>query len=362
MGHDLPNRRLMIAASGAVVLLVGGALADHRSTAAAYLVAWIAVGAIPIGTLGVLMTSYLVRRAWTDELYPAMTAICATIPVIGLLFLPVLLNLATLYPAAGHHEALPAFKAVYLAPRFVAARTVVYFVIWTWLALRLQRAWPDPERMAKAASGGLIVYAISVSLAGMDWMEALEPRFHSSIYGLLYLGMLLLDGVASAVGLGLLLRRIRKPRGYSALLLSAILFWAYLHAMQYIVIWSGNVPDEAAWYIDRSSDGWQFALTLLALGQFVFPFFALLSRRVRADRRWLLGLCALTVSMRICESAILVFPAIDGLRGWLSGIMLVVALVVLVSLLVWRVVSALRHSGLFGFWPSSGVRAGAEPQ
>jgi hypothetical protein len=360
MGHDLPNRRLMIAIVGAAVVLVAGALVDHRSTAAAYLVAWIAVGAIPIGTLGVLMTSYLVRRRWTDELYPAMTAICATIPVIGLLFLPVLLDLATLYPAAGHHEALPAFKTVYLAPWFVVARTVAYFLIWTWLALKMQGAWPDPERMAKAASGGLIVYTISVSLAGVDWMEALEPHFHSSIFGLLYLGMLLLDGVAGAVGLGLLLQRIRKPKGYSALLLSTILFWAYLHAMQYIVVWSGNVPEEVTWYIDRSSNGWQFVLTLLAAGQFVFPFFALLNRRVRANRRWLLGLCALTVSMRICEAAILVFPAIDGLRGWLSGTMLLAGLVALVSVLAWSVLSALRHGGLFVLWPSSGVRAGAE--
>lgn len=361
MDRDVRGRRVLIAIVAATVVLIVGALVDHRSAAAAYLVAWIAVSAIPIGTLGVLMVSYLVRRAWTDELHPAMMALNATIPVFGLLFLPVLLDLAPLYPAVTHHETLPAFKAVYLAPWFVAVRMVVYFVIWTWLAARLQAAWPDPDRMVRMASGGLIIYALSVSLAGVDWLEALEPHFHSSIYGLLYLGMVLLDGVAGAIGLGLLLHRIRKTAGYSALLLSTILLWAYLHAMQYIVIWSGNIPEEATWYIDRSSDGWQFILTLLAVGQFVVPFFALLSHRIRADRRWLLGLCGLTLAMRISEVSILAFPAIDDLRSWLTGIMLFAGLVGLVSFLAWSVTFARRHGGLFSFWPR-GVRAEAEPR
>ncbi len=73
--------------------------------------------------------------------------------------------------------------------------------------------------------------------------------------------------------------------------------------MQYIVIWAGNIPDEAIWYIERSSDGWQFVMALLALGQFIFPFFALLNARVRTLARWLLALCALTLVMRCWEAA-----------------------------------------------------------
>jgi hypothetical protein len=76
-----------------------------------------------------------------------------------------------------------------------------------------------------------------ISFAGIDWIETLEPEFHSSIYGLLYLCFTLLDGVAFGIGKGLFSgRRIGRTRGYSALLLLTILL-AYLHAMQYIVIW-----------------------------------------------------------------------------------------------------------------------------
>ena len=147
--------------------------------------------------------------------------------------------------------------------------------------------------MTRAAAVGLIVYALTVSLAGVDWLESLEPDFHSSIYGLLFLSFSMLNGLAFAIAGGLLSRRrIGSRKAYSALLLSMILVWAYLHAMQYLVIWSGNIPDEVTWYLKRSSHGWQVVLAALALGQFIFPFFALLIERIRGDRNWLLGLCA----------------------------------------------------------------------
>ncbi|WP_229169337.1 hypothetical protein [Bradyrhizobium altum] len=92
-----------------------------------------------------------------------------------------------------------------------------------------------------------MIYALTVSLTGIDWMESLEPNFHSPIYGFLFLSFTLLSGLAFMLGISLLSgRRIGRSAGYSGLLLSLILLWAYLHAMQYIVIWSGNIPVSGA--------------------------------------------------------------------------------------------------------------------
>ena len=85
----------------------------------------------------------------------------------------------------------------------------------------------------------------------------------------------------------------------------------------------------------RSENGWQLALTILVFGQFVFPFFALLSARVRADRRWLLGLCALSVLMRVVEAAILILPPIDHIAPLTTAAMLVVALIFVGTILLW---------------------------
>jgi hypothetical protein len=330
----------------AVLILMAGLAINRHSTLVAYLVAWIAIAAVPIGVLGVLMTSYLVRRAWTEKLHSVMVAVTVTLPLAGGLFIPILIGMNELYPAATEHASLPAFKALYLAPWFFALRAVIYFVVWCLLATWLRNAWNDTERMTRAASVGLIVYALTVSLAGVDWMESLEPDFHSSIYGLLFLSFVLLNGVAFTVGAGIWLgRRIGPIRGYSALLLATILLWAYLHAMQYIVIWSANIPDEVTWYLARSAKGWQFLLIGLALGQLLIPFFALLNERIRADRRWLAALCGLTLAMRCGEAAILIVPPLPNVRPFMMALMLPAALAFVGGTLWWAFVAALESQG-----------------
>jgi len=344
----------------AALVLIAGLVLDPRSTLAAYLVAWVAIGAIPVGVLCVLMTSYLVRRAWTETLHVIMLSATSVLPILAVVLLPVLIGLKELYPAAVPGHALPAFKAVYLAPWFFVLRTVIYFVVLCAVARWQRMAWGDSDRMRRSASVGLIIWALLVSLAGVDWVESLEPDFHSSEYGLLYLCFALVDGTAFAILMGLASgRRIGATRGYSALLLSVLLLWTYVHAMQYIVIWAGNIPDEAVWYIKRSSDGWQFVLAVVALGQFVFPFFALLNSRIRSSRSWLLALCALTLVMRCWEASILILPAIEHISPLIVTLMLPASLALVAISLWWAYERALANDGrLFRF----GRRAHAEAE
>ena len=315
----------IVAVVSGLVLIVG-CVVDIRSTAAAYLAAWNVWGAIPIGALIVFMTSYLVRRRWTAALHPTFVAVTGILPVAALTFIPILLFMKELYPVIADGASLPPFKARWFTPWFFVLRTMLYFAIWIGLAAWLRRAWRNDEAMVRAASAGSILWTLTVSFAGIDWLESLEPEFHSSIYGLIYLSFLLLSGTAFVISAGLLSMRIIGPsRGYSGLLLSVLLLWCYLHAMQYIVIWSGNIPKEVTWYLARSDNGWQFVLAALSFGQFVFPFCAMLSRRVRSDPHWLLALCGLTLAMRWLEAAILILPAVHGLSVMVTGAMLLAA-------------------------------------
>jgi hypothetical protein len=341
-----------------LLVLIAGVVVDIHATLAAYLVAWIALGSIPIGALGILMMSYLIRWTWTAALRPILFAAVAVLPLVAILFVPVLVWMTSVYPAAADPALLKPFKAAYLAPWFFALRAVVYFTIWSLLGLWLRHAGSDSGRMTRAASAGLIVYALSVSLAGVDWLESLEPDFHSSIYGLLFISFTLLNGLAFAIAGGLLSgRRIGSRKAYSALLLSMILVWAYLHAMQYLVIWSGNIPDEVTWYLKRSSNGWQAMFVVLSLGQLVFPFFALVIEKVRADRSWLLGLCALTLLMRCCEAAILILPALKHVNPVLAAVMLLAGLAFIATVL-WSMFEAALTGRLASVIP--GVRLRAE--
>lgn len=308
------------------LVLIAGFVIDARSTVAAYLVAWSAWGAIPIGALIVFATSYLVRRRWTAALHPIFVATSGILPVAALTFIPVLLFMKEIYPAIADGSSLPQFKAHWFVPWFFVLRAVLYFLIWIALAEWFRRAWRNDGAMIRAASVGSIVWTLTVSFAGVDWLESLEPEFHSSIFGLLVFSFLLVNGTAFVIAAGLLsMRRLGPSRGYSGLLLSVLLLWCYLHAMQYIVIWSGNIPKEVTWYLARSANGWQFVLAALSFGQFIFPFCAMLSSRVRSDPHWLLALCVLTLAMRWLEAAILILPAIHGLSVTVTGAMLLAA-------------------------------------
>lgn len=302
---------ITLVAAGAIM---GGFAMDARTALAAYLATWLVFASISIGALGILQMTYLVRRVWTDELHTALMSAAGLLPICGALFIPVLLGAALIYPAAGDASALPAFKAGYLAPWFVALRAGIYFAIWTFLAIRTKAAWGDRRRMTRIAAAGLIVLSVTVSLAGVDWLESINPEFHSSIYGLLFLNNALLAGLAFSITIGLSSRdRIRMSRGYGGLLLGALLLWAYLHAMQYIVIWSANIPAEVSWYLVRTSGAWGYLVVLLALAQFLIPFFLLLIDSLRRNRIVLLVLCATTLLMRWIEMLILALPDIPQL-------------------------------------------------
>lgn len=355
-----------IAAVVAGLVLIAGFAVDARSTIAAYLVAWIAWGAIPIGALILFMTSYLVRRRWTVALHPVFVAATGLLPVVALTFIPVLLFMRDIYPAIADGASLPSFKAHWFTPWFFVLRTVFYFAVWIGLSRWLRRSWRNDEAMAHSASAGAIVGVLLISFAGIDWVESLEPEFHSSIYGLIYLSFTLVNGTAFVIAGGLLSPRpIGPSRGYSGLLLAVLLLWCYLHAMQYIVIWSGDIPKEVTWYLVRSQHGWQFALAVLSLGQFVFPFCAMLSSKVRSDPHWLLALCALTLGMRGLESAILILPAIHGLSPATTAVMLIAAAVFLGLVLLLAFEASLArgpesNGSIAAIWPRT--RGGTEAQ
>ncbi len=301
----------------ALICLVAGLLGsgiglaiEPRPMLASYLVAWIAVSSVPIGSIGVLPFTYLVRGGWTEDLHRPLTLAALTLPVFALLFLPIVLGCGMLYPWTDAGQSLPAFQRAWLAPWFFSARALFYFVVLFGLAVWLTIGFSNEHSRVRSASVTCIVWALIVSFAGIDWVESLEPHFHSSIYGLLMVSFALLSGLAFAMAIVLIDRQQldMQPWAYSGLLLSVLLLWAYLHAMQYIIIWTGNLPDEVIWYVERLLGPWGFLLWTLFILQFVIPFFALLPARLRYDPRTLLWIVVATLVLRYLEAAILILP------------------------------------------------------
>jgi hypothetical protein len=287
-----------------------GLAIDPKSMLASYLAGWIALSAISIGSIGVLPFTYLVRGGWTNDLHRPLMLAALTLPIFALLFLPILLGCQTLYPWVDAAPSLPTFQRVWLSPWFFSARATFYFVVLFVLAVWLAFGFLDERSRVRSASATTIGWSLIVSFAGIDWLESLEPHFHSSMYGLLMLSFALLTGLAFALAFVLIAHRDldMQPWAYSGLFLSMLLLWAYLHAMQYIIIWSGNLPDEMIWYVERLKGPWGVLLWALFILQFFVPFFALLPAWLRYDRRNLLWIALATLTLRYLEAVILILP------------------------------------------------------
>lgn len=314
---------LLVGAVALAAWIVGAVLAA-KAALLGWLVAFIAFSSVPIGCLAVLTMVTLVPGTWRELYTRPLLMGSALLPVAAIALIPLLIGLGTLYswtdPSVS--GAYPAFKASWLSPGFFVARQIIYFacLIGIWLGMLLL-----PASRMPIAAGGLIAYTLIASWMGVDLAESLTPDFHSSIYGLIILanGWMAAVGVVNLVGLATW--EGPAPRSAAGAFAVALLAWAYLHAMQFIVIWAGDIPAEVRWYLARGYGGWAIVTAALFLLQGFVPFFALLSPAVRTSRVAMMAIGALTLAMRPVEAAWLLLPGQPD--SWPALLLALVALV-----------------------------------
>jgi hypothetical protein len=79
--------------------------------------------------------------------------------------------------------------------------------------------------------------------------------------------------------------------------------------MQVLIVWQSDLPNEAPWYVVRSTGGWGIAAAVVAACHFVLPFFALLSPRLRGSQRGIACVTTLLILGEIVRGWWLVLPA-----------------------------------------------------
>jgi hypothetical protein len=144
--------------------------------------------------------------------------------------------------------------------------------------------------MQTLSGGGLLAYGLTVTFASFDWLMSLDPHWFSTIYGVLVMGGQGLTALAVIIAALVWLSR-RPPldavvapvhfHDLGNLLLAFVMLWAYFSFSQYLIIYSGNLPEEITWYTARLHTGWRFVGLGLVVFHFAVPFLLLLSRKVK---------------------------------------------------------------------------------
>ncbi|HXU45296.1 MAG TPA: hypothetical protein VN783_07210 [Thermoanaerobaculia bacterium] len=283
-----------------------------------YLIAWLLCLSIALGSLALSMVHHLSRGAWGLMARRIWEAAARTLPLLLVLSLPVVLGLPSLYewarPEVAGDPGLT--RHGYLSPTWFVVRLVLYFAIWGLLAWRLdrlsaeqdRRADPDLfRRMQRIAAPGLVIYCLVSTLASVDWLVSIEPRWYSTIYGIYFFGGHGLTAMAFLILMARWLadrepmRSVLNPNtfhDYGKLLFTFVMLWAYFCFSQFLIIWAGNLPEEVSWYDHRTRHGWGPLALVVAICHFFIPFGLLLSRGLKRSPRKLVVVAFWMLAMR----------------------------------------------------------------
>ena len=318
---------LVIGVIGLALCAVGWVL-NPAQFFRSYLVAYVFWTGIALGSLAILMMQYLTGGAWGIISRRPLESAISTLPLLALLFVPVLFGMHSLYSWT-HLDAVAAdpllqHKSIYLNTTFFVVRWAICFMVWTGMAYLLNR-WSEAQdrtadprmalRLQSLSGPGLFVLAITMTVALIDWIMSLEPDWYSAIYGVTFIAGETLAAFAFITSIVVLLSsytsslstkssgRRTLPRSRQSAAHLSVMLWAYCSFAQLLIIWSGNLREEIPWYLHRLQNGWGWIAGLLILLHFFVPFFLLLSAELkrRPPRARELLLSSVILSMRFVD-------------------------------------------------------------
>jgi hypothetical protein len=313
----------------ALILCVIGGFFNPDQFFRSYVWAYMFFIGAALGPTALLMLQYLTGGAWGVVIRRPCEAASRTLPLLLILFIPIAIGIPYLYEWSHAnivaHDRVLQHKQVYLNVPFFLIRAAVYFAGWNLIAHLLYKWSGDQDRGDARAAGrlaaisgpGLIFFGFSVTFMAVDWILSIDPHWFSTIFGLLFIAGEALSGIAILICLMVVLSN-RPPlsgvlthrhlHDLGNLLLAFVMVWAYFTFSQLLVIWSGNLPEEIPWYLNRFAGGWQYIGVALFLFHFALPFALLLSRDIKRNFNLLRNVAVIVIVMRFVDLYWMVAP------------------------------------------------------
>jgi hypothetical protein len=326
--HRIELASLVVAVAGVLAAAIVGFHSPAALLAGCRIALFLCLGP-SLGSLIFVLIHRMTGGQWAVSLAPFLSSGVRLLPWVWLLVIPLLftsqplqagtpLARETRASAVGAANSRPPAKtdagvAMYFSRPLLAARAVVYGLAFFFLTLATR---PKSDGTARVWVGpvGLIVLVFLLHLLVTDWIAPLEPDWHSTGFPLVWMTGQALSGLAVAVCAAALIspqaaspRADRRGIDQGNLLLASVMSWMYVAFVQFLIVWSGNLPAEIRWYLHRAEGLWRVLLIALALLAFALPFFALLSRQTK--RR----------NLRLAAVALLLFGGQCVYTIWMIG-------------------------------------------
>ena len=328
----------------------------------AYLAGYMTCFNLTGGALCMLMLQYVSGGKWGLLLRRPLEAMTRTLPLVVLFFLPVIVLGRHLYQWMAYptqdsttaamkaglitkEQALTAnFKRPMLNPSMMIVESFGIFAILLVFMFLLNR-WSlerdaDPAAFSDASfdywrrkfenlSGpGILIYVILMTVGAVVWIKSLDVTWYSSIWGLQFLvaqgyGVLAFS-ILSVILLSRYepmktLLRVTEQHDLGKFLFAFVMLNIYLTFAEFLIIWSGNLPDEIPWYLARIHGGWWTICSLDFIAHWLIPFSLLLSRDLKRNKRRMIWITCWMLFARLVDMFWLVEPNFSNAAGNLVG-------------------------------------------
>jgi hypothetical protein len=268
---------------------------------------------IALGVLWFVAIQHLTNAKWSVVVRRVAEILASNMLLVAVLSLgvvgPMLAGSSDLYVWLDHakveQDHILHHKAAYLNIQFFCVRWLIYFGFWVWLGRRFftLSVKQDTEGGSEISSAlqrisapGMIAFAITLTFCSIDLLMSLDATWFSTMFGVYYFAGCVLAGYSSlALALiwvqskGRLTTSVTEDHYHDIgkMMFAFTVFWAYIGFSQFMLIWYADIPEETHWYHWRFQGDWKVVSMLLLVAHFVVPFFGLMSRHIKRNKRTL---------------------------------------------------------------------------
>ena len=320
---------MVIGAIGAGAGLVFGGLQQFGFS---WLLAFMFSLSLCLGGLFLVIVHHLFDASWsvpTRRLCEHLA--CLLAPTMLILFLPIAFTARSIYPwmtvAHPGHDLAAKYPLFTMAGYYVTA--AILFGIW-WLYSNRLRYWSLRQdetgsvectrRMRFFAASGVVLFALTVTMASILFMKGLMSDWYSTMYGVTYFAASVWVTLPTIYVITLVLQRttalrdLVKENTYymiGSLFLAFTIFWAYVNFAQYFIVWNANMPEETFWYVLREKGTWDaVGKYVIIFGHFFVPFLMLLRIDFKLKLVTMLPLVAWAWLMHFVDMEFQIMPSL----------------------------------------------------
>jgi len=330
---------LVLCAIGVIAFAIGLVTAADRTWLNLLVDGWF-VFALGVGSLFFIGAQRLANSKWWSPIRRVPEAFSLLVPVGAVLLAVLAIGFHKLYPwtdpaspeMVDAHPLVVPGRMTYLAPAFVYARMIVIAALWTVFALRMRKISLEGDASRDAGvsaytrlyrySGVFVpLFAITFAAASYDWLISLEPKWFSTMFSVYIFAGAFVQSIAAIALTTVTLKRKslwgkdgavvdnHVVQTLGTMILAFSTFWGYIWTCQFLLIWYGDIPEEAIWYVKRCTGGWLPLLLASFVVSWIIPFFTLLPLKSKRSLKVMTAMSVLVLLGRWFDLYIIVMPA-----------------------------------------------------